>query len=320
MIELQEIFDVSYGNKFDLNKMVKSEFGINFIGRTAKNNGTTAVVEEIANVTPYSSGCITVALGGSVLSSFLQPKAFYTGQNVAVLEAKSDMTDAEKLFYCHSIQSNAYRFSTCGREANRFLRALLLPSFDEIPAWVKQTDIHKYDDAKQVASPAPTPALNTKNWKPFQISQLFDSFLRGKCENAPALLEEGNDISYIGAKKSENGVMRKAKHNPKITFSGNSLVFITNGQGSVGFALYQPHDFIASSDVIVAYSPRLNPFIGLFLVTVLDLERYRYSFGRKYGKARIMSSKIKLPVDSQGHPDWQFMGDYIKSLPYSANF
>lgn len=27
--------------------------------------------------------------------------------------------------------------------------------------------------------------------------------------------------------------------------------------------------------------------------------------------------KIKLPVDTEGNPDWQLMEDYIKSLPYS---
>ena len=28
---------------------------------------------------------------------------------------------------------------------------------------------------------------------------------------------------------------------------------------------------------------------------------------------------IMLPVDGNNHPDWQFMEDYIKSLPYSKN-
>ena len=28
---------------------------------------------------------------------------------------------------------------------------------------------------------------------------------------------------------------------------------------------------------------------------------------------------IQLPVDENDNPDWQFMEDYIKSLPYSKN-
>lgn len=27
---------------------------------------------------------------------------------------------------------------------------------------------------------------------------------------------------------------------------------------------------------------------------------------------------IKLPVNSSGKPDWQFMEEYIKSLPFSS--
>ena len=36
MVELQEIFDVSYGNKFDLNKMNQKENTVHFVGRSAK--------------------------------------------------------------------------------------------------------------------------------------------------------------------------------------------------------------------------------------------------------------------------------------------
>ena len=28
---------------------------------------------------------------------------------------------------------------------------------------------------------------------------------------------------------------------------------------------------------------------------------------------------IMLPVDDKNNPDWKFMEDYIKSLPYSSN-
>ena len=31
----------------------------------------------------------------------------------------------------------------------------------------------------------------------------------------------------------------------------------------------------------------------------------------------IAKEIIKLPVDTNGNPDWQYMEKYIKSLPYS---
>ena len=63
----------------------------------------------------------------------------------------------------------------------------------------------------------------------------------------------------------------------------------------------------------------LNQFIALFIVTVLDLERFKYSFGRSWNTKRIKNTRIKLPVNSNGKPDFEFMENYIKSLPYSKS-
>ena len=161
--------------------------------------------------------------------------------------------------------------------------------------------------------------LDVHKWKMYSVVSLFYRLEKCKCSNATEMLEDGTEIAYIGAKKSENGIMRYVKREENLVSEGNCILFIGDGQGSVGYCLYQPNDFIGSTTLIAAYMENLNPYIAQFLVTVLDMERYRYSFGRKYNKNAILNSKIKLPADSDGNPDWQFMEDYIKSLPYSAN-
>ena len=57
----------------------------------------------------------------------------------------------------------------------------------------------------------------------------------------------------------------------------------------------------------------------MFLITLIKKEKYRYNFGRKWGLERMNKTIIMLPVDDNNNPDWQFMEDYIKSLPYSSN-
>lgn len=57
----------------------------------------------------------------------------------------------------------------------------------------------------------------------------------------------------------------------------------------------------------------------MFLVTILQMEKYRYNYSRKMGSDRLKTFKIKLPKTVGGNPDWKFMEDYIKSLPYSSN-
>jgi Type I restriction modification DNA specificity domain. len=122
---LTELFDIEYGNKLDLNKMKQSEKSkISFVSRTAKNNGVSASVEELENLSPYPEGLLTVALGGSIGSTFVQILPFYTGQNVAVLIPKYAMSDFSKLFIATLIKLESdTRFIAFGRELNVHIKS-----------------------------------------------------------------------------------------------------------------------------------------------------------------------------------------------------
>jgi Type I restriction modification DNA specificity domain len=159
--------------------------------------------------------------------------------------------------------------------------------------------------------------IDTTNWKYFPLAGKNGVFKIEpcKCSNAGDLLEDGNEIEYIGAKKSDNGFMRFVKSNDSLVTKGNCVIFICDGQGSVGYTNYIDHDFIGSTTLSVGYNDRLNAKNALFLVSVLDLERYRYSFGRKY-KTNLPKVSIKLPVASNGEPDWDFMEDFIDKLNF----
>ena len=96
---------------------------------------------------------------------------------------------------------------------------------------------------------------------------------------------------------------------------GNCIVFICNGQGSVGYTNYVDTDFLASGDLALGYNEKLNKYNALFLVTILDRERFKYSFGRKWGRY-LSETEILLPADDKEKPDWLYMEEYIKNLPY----
>ncbi len=154
--------------------------------------------------------------------------------------------------------------------------------------------------------------IDISMWREFRIGDLF-SLKIGKANNT--ILEDGSEALYIGAKKKANGVMRRCKRDLSIAMRGNCILFICNGQGSVGFTNYIDKDFIATTDIVAGYNPHLNPYVGLFLVTVFDLERPKYSYGRKW-KTHLADTKVLLPaLESSGEPDWQYMEDYIKNLP-----
>lgn len=143
----------------------------------------------------------------------------------------------------------------------------------------------------------------------FSVSQLFPELENGKANQT--LLEDGDDCFYIGAKKNDNGVMRYCKYNSDLVQNGNCILFICNGAGSVGYSLYMDRPFMATSDVVAGYNENLTPFIGLYLVSLFDLERPRYSYGRKW-KNTLRQTTISLPVDENDEPDWKWMEDFMK--------
>lgn len=309
-MRVSELFDIKYGINLELDGLERSDAddAVNFVARTSENNGVVARVKPIAGKEPQPAGILTCAGGGSVLSTFVQDKPFYSGRDLYLLIPKQEMTLEEKLFYCHAIKMNAYRYSY-GRQANRTLKDINLPP---LPDWIKnyKIDFSKIDTK---VKPQEKP-IGVNKWKNFTLGKLF-RFETGKVVSTD-VLSAGDDLYYCGAKKEDNGIIAKYAYNPKFVSRGNCMVFICDGQGSIGYNNYMDKDFFATVNLVLGYNDRLNKYIGLFITTVLDLERPKYSFGRKRKKT-LSETVIKLPADKDGNPDWAYMENYIKSLPYS---
>lgn len=155
--------------------------------------------------------------------------------------------------------------------------------------------------------------LDLDKWGSFRISDLFPILQNGKANQG--MLSDGTECFYVGAKKNDNGVMLHCAYDEDLIQKGNCIIFICNGQGSVGYANYMDVDFIGTTDIVAGYNENLNQYNGLFIATVLCQERPKYSFGRKW-KTHLKDTVIKLPQTLDGNPDWKYMEQYIKSLNY----
>lgn len=312
MIRIDSLFDISYGNSLELNRLSQHVSGINFVSRTAKNNGVSAKVIKISNVEPLESGLITVAYGGSVLETFLQPQPFYTGFHIGILKPNVSLTNSEKLYYCACIRANKYRYNY-GRQANRTLKDIFIPDISEIPAWVHQADVEMYEGAENPAIPDMVLSIAPLSWQAVKISSLF-TVKKGK-RLTKADMTSG-EVPFIGAIDSNNGIT--AFIGQKAIHKANTITVNYNGNG-VAEAFYQPAPFWATDDVNVLY-PKfdLTPAIALFIATLIRQEKFRFNYGRKWHMERMNNSYIRLPVKADKTLDWSFMESYIKSLPYSS--
>lgn len=120
---LKNICDISMGNKMDWSAMTMDNPEVNFVGRSADDNGVAGKVDFVDGVEPYDSGCITVALGGSLGAAYVQNEKFYTSQNVSVLKFEDSVSDGTKLFIsCLIMNESKYKYFPFGRELNTHIR------------------------------------------------------------------------------------------------------------------------------------------------------------------------------------------------------
>ena len=307
---LGKIFDIKNSPSLELMNCQQIENGICFVSRTEKNNGIVARIERLEDLKPMPANAITVALGGSVLSSFYQDEPFYTAFHIACLYPKQNLTKEQMIYYACIIEQNKYRYNF-GRQANKTLKDILVPDINELPDYVDKISILDYKFEKKSVSDKKL-KLKTDNWKWFRYDKIFD-IKKGKRLTKADMIE--GKINFIGASKYSNGLTAKISNNEHI-HPANTITLSYNG--SIGEAFYQAEPFWATDDVNVLYPKfRINPYIAMFLCTLLPIEKYRFGFGRKWDKEMMEETEIKLPVKTDGNPDWQFMEDYIKSLPYS---
>jgi hypothetical protein len=306
-MKVSELFTLHQGNSFELINMETDRASeINFVARTGDNNGVVARIKAIDTIVPFPAGLLTVALGGSVLSSFVQYKPFYTGFHVMVLEPQREMRLEEKLFYCHCIKMNAYRYRY-GRQANKTLKDIELPG---LPDWLK-TYMVDYSRIATGVEKKELP-LDISKWKKFKMGDIF-IFYKGK-----RIIKEDmtpGDTNFVASIDNNNGIREKIDIMP--AHQGNCIT--VNYNGSVGEAFYQNAPFCASDDVNVLYPKNwiLNKYTGLFLVTIIRFNKYRFGYGRKWTLDKMKETLIALPSTNNNVPDWQFMENYIKALPYS---
>jgi len=315
MTTVSDLFDLTYGHSLELNRLTTSNDAnaINFVSRTARHNGVSARVTPLPEVEPSPAGTITVALNGQggAGTAFLQPAPYYTGFHVMVLTPKAEMSDLEKLWWVSCITANRFRFGF-GRQANKSLPALVMPNKSKTPKWVTTTELDPFKGASDALSDNALSPLKPANWKAIRYDELFEIKKGQRLTKANMNI---GDTPFIGAIDKNNGLRQFVSATPN--HEGNTIT--VNYNGSVGEAFYQPSPFWASDDVNVLYPKfALNQHRALFLCALIRREQFRYNYARKWHLERMNETLIKLPT-SEGLPDWDWMEDYIKSLPYSKS-
>ena len=166
--------------------------------------------------------------------------------------------------------------------------------------------------------------METKKWKWFKISDLFDKPYKGTAYNAQNLKECYFDnkkaIRYVTRTDTNNGLKSFVINEDFEDIENDNAITIGDTTATI---YYQSENFICGDHIVILRSKHLNKIRGLFIVSLLNGERYRYNYGRAFKKELIYNTQIKLPVDSKGNPDWEWIENYVKNtlipkLPHKA--
>ena len=156
--------------------------------------------------------------------------------------------------------------------------------------------------------------LGGVNWADFYVRDVFSHMEVGKSKGLNHLVKSDSGISYLGATNQNNGVLCFVKSVDSLVQKGNCIAFIRNGEGSMGYSVYKSEDFIATSDMTLAYSEYLNKYTGMFITTIADRVRGKYNFGYKRSATRLAKEMLSLPVTPEGLPDWDYMEQYMRNI------
>ena len=170
--------------------------------------------------------------------------------------------------------------------------------------------------------------MDLKNilWGEFMFIDIF-VIKNGFYNKKPNSTNSGK-IPFLGATQNNNGVTEfyslkqiednskngYGKNEPidKKLFSGNCIAVTNNG--SVGYAYYQAIEFTCSHDVNPLYlkNHTLNPYLAKFLISAIEMQKVCFEYARKWRPIRMKKSKILLPINSKGEPDYAFMEQYMR--------
>lgn len=159
--------------------------------------------------------------------------------------------------------------------------------------------------------------LDEKNWKPFLFGSLIDEMYKAKA-HAKVELTILNEIQedfvpFVTRTEVNNGVDCYVLKNDLQNIEEGNAIVVGDTTSTIS---YQAQPFGTGDHIIVIRAKWLNIYTGLFIVALLQKERFRYSYGRAYLRSSIQNTKLLLPINEFSEPDWEWMEYYIKSLNY----
>ena len=315
-----------------------------YITRTDFNNGCKSFVQKTNSLAIEQGNAIII--GDTTSTCFYQYSDFITGEHIVILRNDAWMNRETGLFVQTVLKKEKFRYSY-GRA---FTQEKIKGTRIKLPIQRSITGEPQLDNNKFYSEEGYTPdfelmrkyietlhnkpisttikeTVNIKlgaNWKEFSIKSLF-YMLNGKCITKEEIEENPGDFNAIQSGEENNGIIGKIDRDYCVgmgyTFTDEPCLTVAR-TGSAGFVSFQQFGCVVGDSakiLLLKNEERRNPYVYLFLKTILMANKYKYTYGRKVTESKYLNENIKLPtniINGKPVPDWDYIEQYIKLMPY----
>lgn len=119
-------------------------------------------------------------------------------------------------------------------------------------------------------------------------------------------------IPYITRTDMQNGINMfiTDKQNNRYNIDEGNVITIGLDTQTV---FYQPTAFYTGQNIQVLRNNKLNKYTAMFIIPSIKIQMQKFNWGGNGATlGRLNRTRLILPINSQGQPNWQFMEDYIK--------
>ena len=316
----EDIFIIKKGKR--LANREQQNGNIPYISSSYLNNG----IDNYISNGYTDENCLSFACYGSIGYVFYHPYKSWISDNCNVFYLKNKTLNEDiAMFLIPILEIEKYRFSYGMTAKTQRIKnfKIKLPTTNNKVDW---NIIENYiqNIKKKIKLPTPESILkekmkiNIKTWKKFAVGEIFNIKKSYPIHAIELKYFKKGNLPYITRTGLNNGVEKFVSNEKQFESYINQEDCISiAGEGLVAF--YQFKKFITGNNIILLYNKNLNKYNALFLITILTKElKIKFNYGIGINKQRINNLTIKLP-SKNNQPDWSFMENYIKTLPYSSS-
>lgn len=291
------------------------------------DNGVSGYYAENINVSDYRifENFISVSFLGTV---FYQKSKASLDMKVHCLKPKSIKLNQYIAWFLVSVIRKIITYSTYNDQLSSTVLpnlVITLPSKlntkgEYEPDWQYMEDYIKSIEKKvqfssvqfNLSSKTEKDSINCQKWKEFKIDDLFhNKFVKPEVWHTRELVEDNEGIPYVVRTKFNNGIKCNVLKTEKMSPSPAGT--ISFGAENATFFL-QTKEYVSGRDIYYIDTTDLSPKVCMFLVACLQKITDKYSYNYGMFPDLVKEEFIKLPVDEEDNPDWNYMENYIRNI------